>query len=674
MNDNQRYRQVVQLLQRYTYEYHSLDRPTVSDAVYDSLVAEAQAYEDAHPGRLNPNSPTQRVGDQPLTAFRKVEHARAMLSINHALTWDEVVAWQQRLLDRLEDGTKLDYFVDFKMDGLALSLQYRRGRLWQALTRGDGRTGEEVTANARTIKNLPLELPNTPLGRQPELEVRGEVVIYKQAFESFNRRQATAKGPAYANPRNLAAGTMRQLDSRIAARRPLVFLAYDLLGTDTPDQVTVFQQLDELGISHNQAAHLCPDLASLRRSLQRWSTDRQRQQLRFWADGLVIRVNNRQLGRQLGWVGKARRSLLAYKYPPTEATAVVEQIMLSIGRTGVVTPIANFQPIQLAGTTIRHASLHNADEIDRLDVRVGDTVVIYKAGEIIPKVDRVLTELRPRRSRRFNFAAELRRQHPGKQFERPPEVVAYRLTSDQRQDSAQLVAAISHYGGRAALAIDGLGEETAQRLVNSGLVSSLADIHRLELTRVVALEGMGEKSANQLLAAIAGSQRPPLGRFLFGLGIDHIGLVTARLLADHYQTLDKFVQSKPDDLMAIDGIGPKVAATIAGWLDRPANRQTLRDLQGLGVKPQPHQAPATDNGRLRRQKLVVSGRLKRWGRAAVREVIRDAGGQIQSSLGPRTDYLVIGDNPGLAKLARAKTLGVTVLTEAQLIELLDTER
>ncbi len=386
MNDRQRYRQVVQLLRRYTYEYHSLDQPTVSDAVYDSLLAEAQAYESAHPDRINPNSPTQRVGDQPLTAFRKVGHARPMLSINHALTWEEVVAWQQRLLDRLPAGTKLDYFVDFKMDGLALSLQYRRGHLWRAVTRGDGQTGEEVTANARTIKNLPLELPDTPLGRQPELEVRGEVVIYKQAFDGFNRRQAADAGPTYANPRNLAAGTMRQLDSRIAASRPLVFLAYDLLGTDAPDQVTVCQQLDKLGISHNQAAHLCPDLPSLQRSLQRWSTDRQRRRLRFWADGIVIRVNNRQLGQQLGWIGKAHRGLLAYKYPPTEATAVVEQIMLSIGRTGVVTPIANFQPVQLAGTTIRHASLHNADEIDRLDVRVGDTVVIYKAGEIIPKV------------------------------------------------------------------------------------------------------------------------------------------------------------------------------------------------------------------------------------------------------------------------------------------------
>ena len=308
MISHKRYRQIVQLLKQYTFEYHSLDRPSVSDAVYDSLVAEAQSYEQAHPSRAEPDSPTQRVGSQPLDDFAKVAHRQPMLSISHAFDWQEVIAWDQRNRNRLPNDADLSYLVDFKMDGLALSVHYRGGRLWQALTRGDGQVGEEVTANAQTIKNLPLELPNTDLGRQ-ELEVRGEVVIYQKDFERFNRKQATSGGQTYANPRNLAAGTIRQLDSQIAAQRPLVFLAYDLLGSQATDQITVLKQLSSLGISHNAQAHLCPDLKHLKRSLKRWSTNQQRQKLRFWADGIVIRVNNRQTFQDLGVVGRSPRGI-----------------------------------------------------------------------------------------------------------------------------------------------------------------------------------------------------------------------------------------------------------------------------------------------------------------------------------------------------------------------------
>ena len=671
MISSSRYAQVVQLLQGYSYEYHSLDRPSVSDAVYDSLVAEAETYEAAHPDQADPNSPTRRIGDKPLDSFKKASHSQPMLSINHAFDWDEVAAWDGRLRERV-DGRPIDYFVDFKMDGLALSVRYRRGRLETALTRGDGRIGEDVTANAKTIKNLPLKLPASSVGSQPNLEVRGEVVIYKQRFEQFNRRQAEA-GQAYANPRNLAAGTMRQLDPQIAGQRPLVFLAYDLLGSNAPDQVTVFRQLAELGISHNRAAHHCPDLASLKRSAGRWLADRQRRKLRFWTDGIVIRVNNRRLCRQLGWVGKAHRGLLAYKYPPTEATTVVEQIMLSIGRTGVVTPIAIFRPVQLAGTTIRHASLHNADEVGRLDVRVGDTVVIYKAGEIIPKVGRVLTELRPKRSHRFNFAAELKRQHPTKTFGRPEGVVAYRLVKDQRQGPAQLVASISHYASRAALAIDGLGEETAQRLVDQGLVGGLADLYRLDLTEVADIEGLGQKSAEQLLAAIDASRRPTLTRFLFGLGIDHVGNITADLLANHCRRLDSFARAQADDLMTIDGVGPKVAGSIAGWLAETGNQQALADLQAAGVGPQPIKSPESP-GPLAGKKLVVSGRLENWGRTEINEVIRAAGGQAQANLSSQTDYLVVGDKPSPTKLAKAESLGIPVIDEVGLTRQLGSGR
>ena len=668
MTNASRYYQIVQLLKQYTFEYHSLDHPSVSDAVYDSLVAEAQVYEQANPDQADPDSPTRRVGSRPLDDFVKVAHQEPMLSINHAFEWDEVVAWDQRNRDRLPEAGNSGYFVDFKMDGLALSVHYRRGRLWRAVTRGDGQVGEKVTANAKTIKNLPLSLPSKGPG-QKDLEVRGEVVIYKDDFDRFNRRQSDDGGQTYANPRNLAAGTMRQLDSRIAARRPLVFLAYDLLGSGAANQKEVFEQLKKLGISHNPMAHFCPDLNQLKQSLKRWSTDRQRQKLRFWADGIVIRINDRQIYQSLGAVGKSPRGLLAYKYPPTEATTVVEEIMLSIGRTGVVTPIAIFKPVSLAGTTIRHASLHNVDEIKRLDVRVGDTVVIYKAGEIIPKVDRVMTELRPKSSRRFNFQTEIKRQHPQKTFERPEGMVAYRLAGEQRQTPQQLVAAISHYGRRAALAIDGLGEETAQRLVDNRLVSSLADIYHLKPEKVASLDGLGEKSAAQLVAAIASAKRPPLDRFLFGLGIDHVGTITANLLANHYGSLKELSETDIDGLMAIDGIGPKVAESITGWLNNPGNRQLLAKFAELEVEPLARRL-ANKQGPLSGLKIVVSGQLEQWGRTEVGETIRQAGGRAQSSLSPKTDYLVVGDKPSPNKVSRAETLGIPIIDEKRLSQLI----
>lgn len=667
MTNDRRYRQIVELLRRYTFEYHSLDRPSVSDDVYDGLIAEAQAYEEANPQKADPNSPTRRVGSQPLDNFVKVKHREPMLSIDHVFDWEEVVAWDQRNQARLAKPQPFSYFVDFKMDGLALSVHYRRGRLQQAITRGDGQTGEEVTINAQTIKNLPLKLPDTKLG-QKDLEIRGEVVIYKDSFDRFNSQQKATGQQTYANPRNLAAGTMRQLDSRIAAQRPLVFLAYDLIGSDAPNQKTIFDQLKQLGISHNPQAHLCSDLGHLKRSLKRWSTDSQRQKLRFWSDGIVVRINDRQLYGQLGSVGKSRRGLLAYKYPPTEAITVIEQIMLSIGRTGVITPIAVFRPVVLAGTTIRHASLHNADEIDRLDVRVGDTVVIYKAGEIIPKVARVMTELRPKSSRQFNFVAEIKKQHPDKKFERPEGVVAYRLSDGQRQTPQQLVAAIGHYCSRAALAIEGLGEETAQKLIDNHLVSSLADIYRLKPQEVAKIEGLGPKSAGQLATAIDKARQPALARFLFGLGIDHIGSITAGLLADHYQDLEAFTATDIDELMTIDGIGPKVANSIASWLADPDNRQLLADLASLGVKPQAD--TNTGQGPLMGLKIVVSGRFDRWERTEIKEVIRQAGGRAQSSLSPKTDYLVVGDKPGRAKIAKAEGLGTKIIDEQKLSELM----
>ena len=666
---NKEYLQLLQLLQRYNYEYHTLDSPSVSDAVYDSLVKKIQDYESAYPGRVADHSPTQRAGGGLSDKFQRVEHAYPMLSLSDAFSFEEVVQWQERL-EKLAPSETWRYFIDIKMDGLALAVIYEDGVFRQAVTRGDGSVGEDVTTNAKTIRNLPLRLePPRGLGKycRGRLEVRGEVVIYKDDFRRINEA-AEADGQAlYANARNLAAGTMRQLDSRLVANRRLIFRAYDILGVPLATYEETRRVMAGLNFSHNSQGGLCKDLPELRAQIERLAAGRH--DLPFVTDGLVIKVDDRHLFERLGVVGKGPRAALAYKYPPEQTTTKVKGITLQIGRTGVATPVAILDPVVLAGSTVSHASLHNADEIERLDVRVGDTVVVFKAGDIIPKVKRVVKELRPRRTAKFNFKAELARQHSGLEFVRAKGEVAYKLAEPSSAADEMLILALVHYGARSAVDIDGLGEANSRLLVGSELVRSLADIYRLKAEMLVPLERFGDLSSSNLVKAIKAARRPPLDRFIFGLGIPRVGSRKAADLASHFKSWAAFRRVDQEEMATLEGIGGKTAAEIAAWFGSESNQRLLDDLAALGVKPQ---AWKTAAGSLSGKNLTLTGTLQKYGREDARRLITEAGGRLQSQVSATTDFLVVGERPGRSKLEKAAALDIPAISESDLERLLAT--
>ena len=645
------YLRLLKLLGRYNYEYHTLDAPSVKDAVYDSLAAKIKAYEAANPDRIASHSPTQRVGDEPSDRFGKVEHAYPMLSLSDAFSFAEIEQWQERL-ERLAPDETWRYFVDIKMDGLALAAVYEDGVFSQAVTRGDGLVGEDVTANAKTIRNLPLKLEG---GRQfakylkGRLEIRGEVILYETELERINVEAARQGQPAYANARNLAAGTMRQLDPKVAAGRRLVFKAYDALGPPFASHSEIFQLFKAFGFSHNSAAGACADMGALLKKIKALLKNRRR--LPFNSDGLVIKVDDRELFDRLGSVGKGPRAALAYKYPPEQATTEVKGIVLQIGRTGAVTPVAVLEPVFLDGSTVSHASLHNADEIGRLDVRIGDTVVVFKAGDIIPKVEGPVKELRPKRARKFNFEAELARQHPGLKFGRAEGEVAYRLADPDSARQEMLALALTHYGSRQAVDIDGLGEANSRLLVSSGLVSDLADVYALTPEQLLPLERFGELASSNLIEAAKVRKNPPLNRFIFGLGIPRVGQQTAADLAGRFKTWRAFAAASEDDLIDLDGVGDKTASSIVGWLGSPANRRLLKKFKESGVVPAAVKAAA---GPLDGKNLVLTGTLQSRGREEARQQITAAGGRLQGQISASTDYLVVGRNPRPGQIGQGR--------------------
>lgn len=673
---HQEYLQLLQLLQRYSYEYHTLNETTVSDDIYDSLVTKIKDFEASHPKLVAPYSLTQRVGEMPAEKFKKVEHSRPMLSLNDVFSFEGVLKWQTRLEKLVvSEGTAVahpkawQYFVDVKMDGLALAVIYEEGIFKQAVTRGNGKIGEDVSVNARTIRNIPLKLPASSKKkyRQGRLEIRGEVILYKQDFKKINLENSRKGQNAYANARNLAAGTMRQLDSKLVARRNLVFRAYDIIGHFFATCEEVYLTLAELNFSHNNQAAVCFGPDDLKTRIDLLAAEKA--SLPFENDGLVIKVNDRNLYDRLGAVAKAPRGALAYKYPPEQAVTVVEDIALQIGRTSVVTPVAILRPVKLAGTTVTHASLHNADEIERLDIRRNDSVVVFKAGDIIPKVEKVIKDLRPSRSSKFDFAKELRRQYPKLKFERLAGEVAYKLVEAGLKGNAELlILALTHYASRAAVDIVGLGKANSRSLVEARLVSNLADIYNLQIERLLPLEGFGPLASANLIQAIAESKKPPLDRFLFGLGILCVGTQTALDLAKHFKTLADFSKAKQEDLESLKGIGDKIAFEIVSWLKRPVNRRLLEDLIKAGVEPLEFKS---SSGSLGAKKFVLTGTLKKYGREQARQLIIAAGGQIQTQVSSSVDYLLIGQNPGQKKLQTAEDMKIKILNEDQFERLID---
>ena len=676
-----RIKQLRDVINDYRYQYHVLDESIMSEAAADSLKHELSQLEERFTDLVTPDSPTQRVAGTALDTFTKVTHRIPMISLADVFDRDEVAAWIGRM-ERVLPGVTHEYLCDIKMDGLACSLVYEDGALVQAVTRGDSRVGEDVTMNARTIQNIPLRLrENQEFSHfsRGRTEIRGEIVMYKDDFTQLNDIREKNGEPLFKNPRNLAAGTIRQLDPKLVAERPLHFVGYDILRDDMSEIPTIavgYKAMSELGMTTSRQTRIVHGLDEVMDYITHLGAIRA--DLRFNTDGAVIKLNDRAQYAKLGVVGKTPRAAVAFKFAAEEATTIVKDIVISIGRTGAATPVAVFDPVSVAGTTVQHASLHNADEIVRLDVRRGDTVIIYKAGDIIPQIQTVITELRPKDSKPFNYEAELARQYPELEFIRPEGEVVYRVKG--LTGPLILKRARQHFASKGALDIDTLGEKNVEALVNAGLVNNLADIYRLKSSELLKLDRFGEVSARKLIDAIAAKKRPPLERFVYGLGIRHVGIQTAIDLVTSlypitstYSVKDTILNREEllrflrratiDDLKSIDGVGEVVAESVAAWFADEDNLALLDTFSALGVEPQFEKK----TGKLEGLKFVVTGSLEGMGRDEAAEKIRSLGGTFQTSVGKDTNYLVAGGKVGGSKLKKAEQYGTKIINEQEFL-------
>ena len=657
-----------ELVNDYRYHYHVLDESIMSESAADSLKHELSQLEAEYPELVTPDSPTQRVAGAPLPGFTQLKHSSRMLSLNDVFDEAELRAWQERIVKLLPEGAKLEYFADVKMDGLACALVYEDGLLARGITRGDGFVGEDVTANVRTIESVPLRLRSGKklgLFTAGRTEVRGEIVMYKADFARLNEQKAKEGKPLFANPRNTAAGTIRQLDPQLVASRPLHFRAYDLQRDDpaeVPAYAYAYDTLRSLGFLANKDARLLKNIEEAMAFFHEWET--KRQELPFNTDGLVVKINDRQLYRRLGVVGKAPRGAVALKYAAEQATTKVKDIFVSIGRTGAATPVAMLEPVVIAGSTVQMATLHNQSEVQRKDIRIGDTVIVHKAGDIIPEVVEPLVKLRDGSEKPFVMPTHCPECNT-KLVKYKAEDVIWRCPNEACPSRSW--KRIEHFASKAALDIEGLGEKNVIALINAELVKDPADIYKLQAGDLLKLERFADISANKLVAAIQAKKTPPLGRFVYGLGIRHIGTQTAIDLANHFRSLEELSKVTIDQLAEVDGVGEIVAESAVEWFSEPRNQKLLAKFKGLGVWPEPVERVG---GKLSGRKFVVTGSLESLGREEAADRIRALGGTFQSSIGKDTDYLVVGANVGAAKLAKAAKLGTKQLTEAEFLKLL----
>jgi DNA ligase (NAD+) len=645
--------------------YYVEDAPEISDREYDELLEKLQQLETAHPELITPDSPTQRVGGRPAEGFPEVVHSRPMMSLDNSYNIDELRAFDERC-QRLAEGRKLEYVAELKIDGLSLSLQYEDGVLSRGVTRGDGRIGEDVTQNARTIRSVPLRLKTKPIDNA--LEVRGEVFIPREVFERTNAEREEAGEPRFANPRNAAAGAIRQLDSRLVARRKLDMFVYDLLVNGRKPFPTHWEALDWLetaGFRVNPHRKRCQtideviDFANEKEAL--------RDDLGYEIDGLVVKVNSTALQDEFGATQKAPRWAIAYKYPARQASTQVLDIFVSVGRTGALTPVALLEPVFLAGTTVARATLHNEDEIRRLGLKKGDWVMIEKSGEIIPKVLSVITSKRTGKETEF----ELPKNCPvcGGLISRPEgEVVARCVAADCQ---AQLMGRLLHFASRRAMRIEGLGEVLAEQLVAEKLVKDVGDLYSLTLEQVAALPRMAKKSAGNLLAQIEASKSRDLSSLIYALGIRHVGERTAGILAHETGSLDKLISATVEELDAIPEIGLTVAESVRDWFDDEGNRALCDRLRAAGVKTEsPRRSVGTLDERFAGKQFVLTGTLASLTRDEARALIEARGGRVNSSVSKKTDYVVAGEAAG-SKLDKAQSLGVAVIDEDAFKEMLE---
>ena len=645
-----------ELIDDYRYHYHVLDESTMSEAAADSLKHELAELEKAFPELITPDSPTQRVAGKPLDKFEKVTHVERMISLTDVFSEDEIRDWinsNEKLAGRITE-----LFTDIKMDGLACALHYENGVFVQAVTRGDGLVGEDVTMNVRTIENVPLSI-----SEKGHVEVRGEIVIFKKDFDELNAKQERAGEKPFANPRNLAAGSIRQLDSKVAASRKLKFMAYDLVSPNLPKNNAAYAKLRELGFRTSGEDKVFTKVEDVFREIKH--LEEYRKTLPFNTDGIVIKINDRKVYQKLGIVGKTPRGAVAFKFPAEENTSIVKDIVISIGRTGAATPVAIFDPVQLAGSTVKHASLHNADEIKRLDVRIGDTVIVYKAGDIIPQIKEVLKSLRPKDTTEFNYEQALKQQYPELEFERPEGEAVYRVKGEN--SDLILKRTIEYYASKPALNIDGLGEKNVVALVDSGLVKGIPDLYRLKSSRLMQLERFGELSAQNLVQAIANSKQPQLNKFITALGIRHVGAQTATTLARGFKDIEKLANATESQLLEMQDIGKVVAESILAYFADEDNLKMLRELKDLGVRPE---AVSIQGLPLVGKSYVVTGTLTSMGREEAEDRLRARGATVTSGVTKNTTALIAGAKPGKSKTEKAAKLGIAVIGETDLLQLI----
>jgi DNA ligase (NAD+) len=645
-------------LRRHEHLYHVLDAPEISDAEYDAMMRELQSLESQHPELVTPDSPTQRVGGKPREGFVKVPHSSPMLSLDNALGIDELREFDRRVRGLLP-GETFAYVAELKLDGLSMAVHYRGGKMVQALTRGDGTVGEEVTENARTIRSIPLQLR----GHSGNWEVRGEVVFNRRAFEKLNAERDAQELPRFANPRNAAAGSLRVLDPSITASRQLEYFTYFLFhdgALATPTQHEALEQLAKLGFKVNRYWQRCADIDELAEFCSEWET--KRDSLPFEIDGVVAKVDSVQQQARLGWTAKAPRWAIAYKFAARQKETVVESIDVNVGRTGAITPTAVLTPVNVGGVMVSRATLHNEDEIERLGVQIGDTVVVERAGDVIPKVVRVVKQGNDRRAFRMPSHCPV----CGGEVVRAEGEAASRCINTNCP--ARLKESVLHFAARGVMDIDGLGDVLVNQLVDRGLVASVADLYRLTLDDVAGLERMGEKSARKLLANIEASRNQPLPRILNALGIPFVGERTAQFLAEEFQDLDKIANAGEDDLQKAEEVGPKVAHSIRQFFHEKRNRELVERLRKEKFRFT-YEFTRPQAGGLTGRTFVLTGTLPTLTREDAKQRIEAAGGKVLGSVSKKTDFVVAGDEPG-SKLDKARQLGVQVIDEDGLTDLL----
>jgi DNA ligase (NAD+) len=646
--------------------YYVHDRPEISDVEYDALVERLRALEEAHPEFQTPDSPTLRVGGRPAEGFAEYIHRRPMLSLDNSYNIEDLRAFDERCR-RLADGRAFEYVAELKIDGLSLSVHYENGVLVRGVTRGDGRVGEDVTQNVRTIRSVPLRLKG-PAGAEPDTEVRGEAYLSRKAFERINAEREEAEEARFANPRNAAAGTIRQLDPKVVARRRLDLFAYDVLRGERKPFPTHWEALEWLaaaGFTVNPHRAKCSDIEGVIEFCNRMEAERDR--LEYEIDGVVVKVNSTALQDEFGATTKSPRWAIAYKYPARQATTQVEAIIVQVGRTGALTPVANLTPVQLAGTVVARATLHNEDEIKRLGVKVGDWVNIEKSGEIIPKVLSVVVSRRTGAEKSFRFPKKC--PVCGGIVSRPEgEVVSRCVAADC---PAQLKARLLHYASRRALRIEGLGDALAEQFVQKRMVRDVADLYALKQEEVSGLERMAEKSASNLLAQIEASKKRNLPQLVYGLGIRHVGERTAALLARHFRSLERLRTATVEEIDEIHEIGLTVAQSVRDWFDDEGNRQLCERLRAAGVRTELEGGAAggATVESFAGKQFVLTGRLETLTRDEARALIEARGGRVTSTVSKKTDYVVAGEEAG-SKLDKAQALGLNLIDEAQLKEML----